>query len=387
MKIGILLVDFSPGRMGGVETYVRNLIHHLVALDTENSYTLICHDGNADYFADLEGRVTFKVFANHKKSPYRLARSLLRKVSGIDLIQVAVDRLGLELLHNPFTAVRSSRFKTPVIVTFHDLQHRYLPHFFKPREVQGRDAAYSRAAREAIHLIAVSKYTADTVSVSYNVPLEKITVVPLGVAPEYRPYNPDDLAAFRHEHALTRPFLYFPAASWPHKNHATLFEAFSKLLKNPSFDGDLVLTGVATRSRVALVEKIKQLGIDNRIRILGYLPYKELPHIYCMARLMVFPSLFEGFGMPVLEAMACGCPVVCSNVTSLPEVAGEAAGYFNPVSPEEIAASISKLWNDDNALSVMREKGIARAELFSWEKTALKTREIYMQTAGQYRKV
>ncbi len=270
MKIGILLVDFSPGRMGGVETYVRNLIQHLVAIDHENSYTLICHDGNADYFADLAGRVTFKIFANRKKSPSRLARSLVRNVSGIDLIQVAVDRLGLDLLHNPFTAVRSSRFKTPIIVTFHDLQHHYLPRFFRPREVQGRDAAYSRAALEAAHLIAVSSFTAETVWQCYGVPPDRITAVPLGVAPEYRPYPEEELAPLRKELSLVRPFLYFPAATWAHKNHSTLFEALLVLIKLHNFDGDLVLTGVAVKNREILKEELMRLGIADRVHILGY---------------------------------------------------------------------------------------------------------------------
>ncbi len=377
MKIGILLVDFSPGRMGGVETYVRNLIQHLVAIDHENSYTLICHDGNAGYFADLADHVTFKVFANRKKSLSRLARSLVRKVSGIDLIQVAVDRLGLDLLHNPFTAVRSSRLKTPVIVTFHDLQHHYLPRFFKPREVQGRDAAYSRAAREAVHLIAVSSFTAETVHQCYGVPRDRITAVPLGVAPEYRPCPADELTPLRIELGLTRPFLYFPAATWAHKNHSTLFETLRMLIELHNFDGDLVLTGVAVRSREALKEELRRLGIADRVHILGYLPYEQLPRIYSMARLLVFPSLFEGFGMPVLEAMACGCPVACSNVASLPEVSGDAAEYFDPSSADDMVRAIQATWSDEARRATLREQGLKRAAGFSWNATAQTTLDVY----------
>jgi glycosyltransferase involved in cell wall biosynthesis len=203
------------------------------------------------------------------------------------------------------------------------------------------------------------------------------------VGNEYRRIDdPQLLDQERASLGLARPFIYYPAATWLHKNHINLLRAVSMLISDFHFDGDLVLTGVSTSARDSLQKNITGLGLQDRVHVLGYLPYDTLPVIYNLARLMVFPSLFEGFGMPVLEAMACGCPVVCSDVTSLPEVAGEAAGYFDPTSPDEIAAAINRLWNDDHALRAMQDKGVARAGLFSWENTARKTRAIYLQTAG-----
>lgn len=384
MKIGISLVDFTPGRMGGVETYVRNLVSWLAINDHDNRYTLICTDHNVGYFDAIIDRVDTLVFENDKNSPRRLMRSLVRKVFRKDLVQVGVDRLGLDLVHNPFTSVRCSRYRTPLIVTFHDIQHHFYPQFFRAKEARGRDIVYRKAAAEADRIIADSEHTKKTLLECYGVPEEKVSVVHLGVGSEYTKIADDAfLDQERVALGLTKPFLYYPAATWLHKNHAALLNALKILIADGKFDGELVLTGVATSAKDALLTQIAELGLRDRVRILGYLPYDKLPVIYNLARLLVFPSLFEGFGIPPLEAMACGCPVVCSNVTSLPEVGGDAAVYFDPTSPEEIANRISTLWNDDAALNAMSARGLVQAQQFSWEKTAQQTRDIYLQTARQ----
>lgn len=381
VNIGISLVDFTPGRMGGVETYVRNLVSWLALNDHDNRYTLICTDHNVGYFDAISDRVETLVFENDKNSPRRLMRSFARKVFRIDTIQAGIDRLGLDLLHNPFTYSRESSSRTPLIITFHDLQHHYYPEFFKAREIQSRNRNYRRAALDADRIIADSDHTRQTLLDNYHVPEDHVHVVPLGVDSEYK--RIEDMEFLERERellGLTRPFLYYPAATWLHKNHGNLLAAVDILKSSGRFDGDLVLTGVATSARDSLIKSITELGLQDTVRVLGYLPYDKLPTIYNLARLMVFPSLFEGFGMPVLEAMACGCPVVCSNVTSIPEVGGTAVRYFDPSSPEQIADSIMRLWSDDDALLDLRARGIERARLFSWEKTARATLEVYQQT-------
>jgi glycosyltransferase involved in cell wall biosynthesis len=381
VNIGISLVDFTPGRMGGVETYIRNLVSWLAVNDHENEYTLICTNHNVAYFDDILKRVNTLVFENSKNSPYRILRSLVRKVFRVDMIQNGIDRLGLDLLHNPLTYVRDSRSKTPLIVTFHDLQHHYYPEFFRAREIQSRDRMYRRAALEADTIIADSEYTRQTLLDSYGVSYDRVQVVHLGVGSEYNTaYEQDFLLRERSLLGLHKPFLYYPAATWQHKNHANLLQAVSLLSSNHHFDGNLVLTGVATSAKDDLLKNIAARGLQDRVQILGYLPYDKLPVIYNLARMMVFPSLFEGFGMPVLEAMACGCPVACSNVTSLPEVGGDAVLYFDPLSAEQIADSVMKLWHDDAALLDLRAKGLERARQFSWEKTARETLAVYHRT-------
>jgi glycosyltransferase involved in cell wall biosynthesis len=380
MNIGISLVDFTPGRMGGVETYVRNLVNWLAINDHDNRYTLVCTSNNADYFDAILDWANTYAFDCRKNSPRKLMRSFIRRVFQVDMMQVGIDKLGLDLLHNPFTNVRCSTFKTPLINTFHDLQHHYYPEFFKTKDVCGRNSTYRRAAQEAQSIITISEHTKRTLLEHYRVDENKIHVVHLGVGREYRHIaDADLLEQERTNLGLTRPFLYYPAATWLHKNHAVLLTALKILINSYRFDGELVLTGVATSAKENLLHKIAELGLQDRVRILGYLPYNKLPVIYNLARMLVFPSLYEGFGMPLLEAMACGCPVICSNVTSLPEVGGEAAGYFNPTSPEEIAEQINSLWNSEAALDKMKNVGLVRAEQFSWDNTAIKTKAVYMQ--------
>ena len=131
------------------------------------------------------------------------------------------------------------------------------------------------------------------------------------------------------------------------------------------------------QSHGELLGEIARLGLTGRVKVAGYLPAEVLPCLYSLARLMVFPSLFEGFGIPLVEAMASGCPVACADSTSLPEVIGDAGALFDPASAEEMAETIGRLWHDDTALSAMRQRGLERARLFTWEETVRHTLEVY----------
>jgi glycosyltransferase involved in cell wall biosynthesis len=170
---------------------------------------------------------------------------------------------------------------------------------------------------------------------------------------------------------------------WPHKNHGNLLKALKILRVLGAFDGRLVLTGIDHHTSAEVTAEIERLGLDDVVKVLGFLPYEELPYLYNLARAMVFPSLFEGFGIPLVEAMACGCPVVCSDRTSVPEVAGTVGVLFDPASPADIAEKILSVWNDEDRLSVLRQRGIARAREFTWEETAWKTLDVYRKAAGR----
>ncbi len=175
-----------------------------------------------------------------------------------------------------------------------------------------------------------------------NISPEKIDVVYIGCDSQYRVLDDDDgLGKIRSKYGLHRPFMYYPAATWPHKNHKTLLAALKILQERYRFDGQLVLSGIAMKANDEILIEIQSLGLEDTVKILGYLPYADLPAIYNLARVMVFPSLFEGFGIPLVEAMACGCPVACSNVTSIPEIVGNAGVVFDPRSAEDIA---EKVW-------------------------------------------
>ncbi|MEJ2700142.1 MAG: glycosyltransferase family 1 protein, partial [Desulfuromonadales bacterium] len=217
----------------------------------------------------------------------------------------------------------------------------------------------------------------------YRVPAGKIDVVYNGYGGEYRVIDDvDELERVRSRYGLERHFLYFPAATWPHKNHRRLLGALRILVDRYRFDGQLVLTGISMKSHGDILKEIERLDLGEQVKILGYLPYAELPYLYNLARLLVFPSLFEGFGLPLVEAMACGCPVVCSDVTAIPEVIGKAGLLFDPTAEEDIAAKIWSAWNDEELRKRLVALGFQRAGLFRWEKAALQTIEVYKKALG-----
>ncbi len=382
MKVVINLLEFNPGAMGGIETYVRNILNRLVTGDNPNSCTVVCTESTAEYFAEIDRRIKLKVVVNRRKSFQRLTRSFLRKVAGIDLLARAIDRCGADVVHNPLTNVRPLELATPSVLTFYDMQHEYYPQLFSPRELQRRKEKYEKAVRMADRVIAISGHVKMSLVEKYGIDAEKIDVVYLGCGEEYRILVDDvRFEAIKQKYGLHRPFMYYPAATWPHKNHRNLLAALQVLMKRGSFDGELVLTGIAMQSHAEILVEIERLGLTGTVKVLGYLPYDELPFLFNMARLMVFPSFFEGFGIPLVEAMACGCPVICSNVTSLPEVIGDAGVLFDPHSSADIAEKVWSVWNDQEKRDAMRNKGLERAKMFSWDETARKTVEVYRKTA------
>lgn len=379
MQIALNLLEFHPGEMGGIETYVREMVTGLSLPSSGCELTIICNERAAAYFASLTPQVRQIVFTTRRRSFARSLRSFLRGV-GIDLVSLAVNRQRFDLVHTPFTNVRAYQFKAPQVVTFHDLQHEYFPEFFTRRERKRRDVKFRRAARLAVRIIAISQFTKNCLVERYGVQPDSIDVVYEACNADYQPRtDAAELAAVRQRYGLYRPFLYYPAATWPHKNHAALLAALKILVERNGFDGELVLTGIASRHHDAVQNTIAEMGVTDRVRVLGYLPYEDLPYLYNLAKMLVFPSLHEGFGIPLVEAMASGCPVICANGTSIPEVVGDAGLMFNPDSHEGMAATIWTVWNNDELLHSIRNKGLRRATDFSWQYTVEATVEVYQR--------
>lgn len=381
MKIGLNLIGYTPGGMGGVETYFRNLLEYLQEIDKDNSYVLLYDDKSIGFFHLSNPAFNSKLFNNKRGSLGRFIRSSLKKTIKIDLHMLRIDGLGLDIIHHPFSVLSHVGLKTPAVLTFHDMQHEFYPKFFSQRELLNRQRNYKVSAEVAKRIIAISEYSKKNLIEQYNIPADKIDVVYPGCGNEFHVIDdPEDLKRINEIYKLTRPFIYYPAATWPHKNHNRLLLAIKILKKNYKFDGNLILTGIAKQVHSDILSEIERLGLNKIVRILGYLPYSHLPYIYNMARLLIFPSLFEGFGIPIVEAMACGCPVVCSNVTSIPEVAGNACEMFNPFDSEDIASKIWSVWIDKDKRTQMRLSGFERVKVFNWENTVNNTLAVYSKT-------
>lgn len=383
MRIGLNAISFVPGRMGGMETYLRNLLQMLQCQESDHQYTVFCDQRYSAELPISHARFSIRHLNYARPSLNWWLRGVGRTLFKTDLLKRQMKGLGVDLIHHPFTVLTPLGTGIPAVLTFWDMQHEFFPEFFDQLELLRRKRNYRASAEEAVRIIVSAGFTRDCLVERYGISSEKIQVIHTGYAPQYRVVDDQDsLQQIRQKYRLDRPFMYYPAATWPHKNHLTLLKALKILAERHGFDGELLLTGIAMQSQEAIASDIQRLGLGNRVKLLGYLPANELPLLYNLARLLVFPSLFEGFGIPLVEAMACGCPIICAESSSLPEVAGDAGVLFNPRDPEELAGKIWQLWHNDAGLQAMAERGIQRAKLFTWEETARKTVQVY-EAAGR----
>jgi glycosyltransferase involved in cell wall biosynthesis len=270
-------------------------------------------------------------------------------------------QLGLEQLqafHYPLTVMVPLVRQPPAATTVHDVLHTVYPRFFSRPELAYRRLVYGRLARSRGVVIVPSEHSKELLADRIGVPPERIRVIPHGV----------DRKRFSPGSGPRKPFLFYPADFYPHKNHVRLLEAFA-LVRRERPELRLVLAGRG------LEQPQPSPGVEARARV----SIDELVELYRTAAALVFPSLHETFGLPPLEGMACGCPIACSNVGSLPEVCGEAARYFDPGSPEEIARAIDDVLAHPTELSA---RGLERAAAFDWDRAARSHDAVYRELAA-----
>jgi len=266
------------------------------------------------------------------------------------------------------------------------------------------------ALRAARRVITISEATRRDLLARFRLPAERVTAIPLAADPALAPQPPAAIAALRARYALPEQFLLYLGSNKPHKNLVRLVEALAKAKgewqmansewrmakgegrgekgegrkkgEGPGGKGEVGMTLVVAGAWDARYPEARQraeaLGLGEAVRWLGPVPEADLPALYSAATAFVFPSLYEGFGLPVLEAMACGTPVVCANTSSLPEVAGEAAVYFDPTNVNQVAEALGQVWVDAGLRAALRERGLLRAQAFSWHRTAEQTRQVYL---------
>ncbi len=292
------------------------------------------------------------------------------------------ESLSCDVVHFPFQYFE--RTKIPSVYNPHDLQHRHLPEFFTPAEVAQRDVLHGTACRLSTAVAAESFAAKTDIIEQYRIPEEKVVAIPRG-APTifYRTPVPDDMDAVRREHNLPPRFMFFPAQYWPHKNHVRLLEALAKARTQHGIVANLVCTGRPVHDWSIVHKRARALKLGDQVSFLGYVDPGHLRALYRLADFLIFPSLFEGGGFPLLEAFQEGAPVACSTATSLPEYGGDAVLLFDPYSIEDMAEAIRKLWCDAELRQSLRERGRARAKLFTWERTARTYRALYRKIAGQ----
>lgn len=377
MRIGFDVRPFLREETG-VGVYFKNLLLFLSRIDRENEYYL--------FSSSWKDRLPKQKIPDFRVGHSRDFRIPVKAVNFLWswLSWPSLDfffRTRLDLTHSPTPLVVPTRGKT--IVTVYDL---FFMDFPQLADKQARRDFFRRAEtsfRKADGILTISEFTKNALLERFTVEENKVRVVYLGI--DHAAWN--DIPSSRIEemkakYGIPSIFLLFVGALEQRKNLLRLIKALSKIHKEYK-PISLVLVGRAGQESGHLSDEIERQSLQSWVKILGYVPESDLHYLYRSASLLIFPSLCEGFGLPVLEAMTCGLPVVCSRSSALPEVAQDAALYFDPENPDEMAEKILQVLQDEKLRETMKEKGKKRADDFHWEKTAAQTLDFYNKIINQ----
>jgi glycosyltransferase involved in cell wall biosynthesis len=344
MRIGVNCYYLQP-HVGGVRQYLINFLNTALAHDSENTYVLFYFDHNGPYLSEV---------ASDQWQADAIHLSRIDEIRGhlrtVDVYFSPIN--GLQPMVVP---------PVPTVIMLPDVQEVYYPQYFTPADLFYRDWYYRVSSHLVDCVITLSGFSKQCLVRHYRLDADRIHIA----------YPCIDERFFRGS-AVARPpvctlpedFILYPANRWKHKNHAALLEAMV-YLQQLGIRIHAVFTGMDETNGYNLKESAKRAGLDSFVHDLGYVAIEEMAYLYQRARMLVFPTLFEGFGLPLVEAMATGCPIAAANCTSVPEVAGDAALYFDPTSPRDIAAVIHQLWTDADLRHRLSQIGFEQAKKFS----------------------
>ena len=372
----VIAVDTRMLRHSGIGTYLRHLIQGLARRACGNSSEQYRFYGRPEMLA--------KVISDVAPS------SFIRFVSPIYSLREHWD---FALLPNRWDVWHSPHYNVPclkkgkLVVTVHDLTHVALgKKFFNPVQRLYAKTSFSWVRKHADAVIAVSQHTKKDLVEWVGVDPKKIAVIYEAASEHFRPSEDSVLQATRKKYDLQGPFLLYVGNIKPHKNVARLLKVFRSLRSQKKIQELLVLVGRVDEKYAAQEKDIQAARQDPAVRFLSEVSLEDLPGLYGLARAMILPSLYEGFGLVVLEAMACGTPVILSNRTSLPEIAGNAAEIFDPEDETAMAHAIEKVLGQETLRNNLRNLGIERTKQFSWSKMVEETVKLYEEVVAHTRK-
>ncbi|MFL5733693.1 MAG: glycosyltransferase family 4 protein [Chloroflexia bacterium] len=368
MRIGID-AHMIGTRETGNETYCRGLIEGFAQLEDDNEYLIYL--ASPDVLPSVNGHG-------------RLLRRDLRKQSNVWRLTLGFAQASrgdrLDLLHSSYNVPLFASCR--LVVSVHDISFVHFPEFFSKRDLRIMLNYIPYSMKRAQQVITLSESAAQDIEQVYGIPRSKITVTPLAArAPFTGTASVEEVSRLRRHHGLEDPYILAVGNLQPRKNLLRLFEAFAQLPPSAS-DVKLAVVGKAQWKESEIYRRVTELQIEDRVVFTGYMDDEDLALLYQGSLGLVYPSIYEGFGLPILEAMACGAPVICSNTSSMPEVAGDAAILVDPLNVGEIAEAIASVVQSSAVREQLRERGRRQAALFSWENTARQTLEVYERCAN-----
>lgn len=370
---GQLLSDGQTYRSAGVSGYVRQLLTHLPAVSPDLMLTAFVPDGT---LLGEAGLTTYSTRWNTRKPVQRILWEQLA-------LPALAQRKKLDLLHATVN-VMPIAVTCPMVVTVHDLSFLRYPDSFPPVQRTYLRTQVRRSVLRAARVIAVSEATRQDLIKLFEVPANRVDVVYNGIDAAFHPAPDDQVALFRRQKGLPDRFVLHVGTLEPRKNLVRLVHAFDLVRRQTDHWPDLrlVLVGGKGWYYEEIFEAVQRLQLERNVLFTGFVADDELPWWYRAASVFAYPSLLEGFGLPVAEAMACGTPTVTSSLSSLPEIAGDGALLVDPTSEEELAAALHRVLTNPNLARDLRERGLRQAARFSWSHTASETAEVYRRVLG-----
>ena len=375
MRIAIDIHPLNWKEKAGFYRYIYNLVSHLLSMDSSNDYTLF--NSFRGFYGDknIDRKFIYRFSG-------RLSVLLLETLSfPVELIMGPVD-----LFHGPCFFVPSC-LRCKSIVTIHDLMPFRHPEFSEAKWIVHFKKNIDLSIRRADAIISGSNATKVDLMEYLDVPEEKIVVIYHGVSPAFRPVTDRaHIEEIKAKYGIGgQPYLLFVGNIEPKKNIETLIHAYVQLRNETIYQFPLLIVGKKSEHFYKVWEVVKKLHVEKEVLFTDGVNDDELPSLYSGAELFVFPSLFEGFGIPVIEAMACGTPVVASHRASIPEVAKDAALFVDPLNRDEIAGAMYQILQNSTLKDQLVEKGLSHSKKFTWEKTARETLKLYERIGHQMR--
>jgi glycosyltransferase involved in cell wall biosynthesis len=388
-----------PGITGGVEQVIGGLASGLSKLtDGDEEYLFLVYGGFDEWLEPFLGdqcrvlRMSGGTRPRWKRRLASVSPRVRRLIDAVWLVSHAgririprsdgvLEAQGTKVVH--FCQQSAFLTEIPSIYHPHDLQHVHLPQLFGSRVRRTRDVQYSAFCAQAKVVAVAASWVRDDLVSNFGVPRNKIAVIPLApsISCQAGPTEAD-CESVRHRYSLPRQFAFYPAQTWRHKNHIGLLEAVARLRSEDGLAVPLVFSGHMNEFYASIVKRCTELALSDSVQFLGYVKPLELSCLYRLCRCVVVPTKFEAASFPVWEAFAAGRPVACSNVTSLPEQAGDAAIVFDPDDCVEMAEAVRQLWTDETLRKTLVKRGAARVASLSWERTARTFRAHYRALAG-----